>query len=383
MPPLLRTALLASIALLAACGGDKAAPSADGAATGPAADGGGTLHVFNWSDYIAEDTVAQFQTATGMTVNYDVYSGNEILVKRLAAAPTAYDVVFPSARPTAQDLVNRGQLLTLDKSKLPNLRNLDPGIMADLANIDPGNRHLIPYLWGTTGIGVNVAKVREALGQDATLDSWDLVFDPATTAKLSSCGIGVLDDNVEVTSALMIWLGRNADDHGDEAMAAARDALMAIRPNVRKITGSAELNDDLASGDLCVVLNFSGDVIQARDTAKESNGPEIRYLLPREGAVRWVDVVAIPKGARNPDGAHRFLNFLMEPKTIAGITNYVAYANANTAATALIDPEIAGDQAIYPPKDVSTRLRGVNLSSAEGDARQKQVWNAFVFGDSR
>lgn len=383
MPPVLRTALLASIALLAACGGDKATPAADTSAAAAETAPGGTLHVYNWSDYIAEDTVAQFQAASGLTVNYDVYSGNEILVKRLAEAPTAYDVVFPSSRPTAQDLVNRGQLLPLDKAKLPNLRNLDPAIMAELANVDPGNRHLVPYLWGTTGIGVNVAKVREALGQDATMDSWNLVFDPATAAKLSSCGIGVLDDNVEVTSALMIWLGRNADDHSDEAMAAARDALMAVRPHVRKITGSAELNDDLASGDLCVVLNFSGDVIQARDTAKEQEGPEIRYLLPREGAVRWIDVVAIPKGARNADGAHRFVNYLMEPKTIAGITNYVAYANANTAATALIDPEIAGDQAIYPPKEVAARLRGVTLSSDEGDARQQQVWTAFVFGTSR
>lgn len=368
--------------MLPGCGDDappQAAPKPSAATVSGAA---GTLNVYNWSDYIAENTVADFQTRSGLRVNYDVYSNNETLLQRLAANPGGYDVVFPSARPHAGQLIAEGALQPLDKRKLPNLRNIDPEILAELADIDPGNAHLVPYMWGTTGIGMNVAKVRAALGAGAALDSWGLLFDPANAARLSSCGIGVLDDILETTSALNIWLGRSANDHSPETTAASKRTLLAIRPHVRKVTGSSELIRDLAAGDLCLVLGFSGDVLQARAQAEESeNPPEIRYVIPREGAVRWVDVMAIPKKSANPDAAHRFIDYLLEPKVIADISNFVSYANANAASTALIDPAVTGDAGIYPPPAVRAKLQSVGATSNEDAERRQQAWNAFVFGE--
>lgn len=375
--------VLACAALMLPGCGDDAPPQATPKPSAATVSGAaGTLNVYNWSDYIAENTVADFQTRSGLRVNYDVYSNNETLLQRLAANPGGYDVVFPSARPHAGQLVAEGALQPLDKRKLPNLRNIDPEILAELADIDPGNAHLVPYMWGTTGIGMNVAKVRAALGAGAALDSWGLLFDPANAARLSSCGIGVLDDILETTSALNIWLGRSANDHSPETTAASKRTLLAIRPHVRKITGSSELIRDLAAGDLCLVLGFSGDVLQARAQAEESeNPPEIRYVIPREGAVRWVDVMAIPKKSANPDAAHRFIDYLLEPKVIADISNFVSYANANAASTALIDPALTGDAGIYPPPAVRAKLQSVGSTSNEDAERRQQAWNAFVFGE--
>jgi putrescine transport system substrate-binding protein len=373
--------LLIAALLLAGCS-DAPAPSAPAPAAAATSGGPGTLNVYNWSDYIAENTVADFQTRSGLRINYDVYSNNETLLQRLAASPEAYDLVFPSARPFAEQLIADGALQTLDKAKLPNLRNLDPEILAELADIDPGNAHLVPYMWGTTGIGLNVGKVQATLGPDAALDTWGLLFDPANAAKLSSCGIGVLDDTLETTSALHIWLGRAASDHTPEATAATKRALLAIRPHIRKITGSSELIRDLAAGDLCLILGFSGDVLQARALAEESDDPpEIRYVIPREGAVRWVDVMAIPKGSKHADDAHRFIDYLLEPKVIAEISNVVSYANANAASTASIDPAVTSDPGIYPPAVVLAKLQSLGSASAEDAQRRQQAWNAFVFGE--
>lgn len=375
-------ALAFAVLILPGCGDDAPPPVASNPSATTPAGTAGTLNVYNWSDYIAENTVSDFQTRSGLRVNYDVYSNNETLLQRLAASPGGYDVVFPSARPYAEQLIGEGALQPLDKGKLPNLRNIDPEILAELADIDPGNAHLVPYMWGTTGIGMNVAKVRAALGAGAALDSWGLLFDPANAARLSSCGIGVLDDVLETTSALHIWMGRSANDHSPETTAATKRALLAIRPHVRKITGSSELIRDLAAGDLCLVLSFSGDVLQARAQAEESeNPPEIRYVIPREGAVRWVDVMAIPKKSANADAAHRFIDYLLEPKVIADISNFVSYANANAASTASIDPAVTGDAGIYPPPAVRAKLQSLGSASNEDAERRQQAWNAFVFGE--
>ena len=375
-------ALAFAALMLPGCGDDAPPPAAQKPSAGTASGAAGTLNVYNWSDYIAENTVADFQTRSGLRVNYDVYSNNETLLQRLEASPGGYDVVFPSARPYAEQLIGEGALQPLDKGKLPNLRNIDPEILAELADIDPGNAHLVPYMWGTTGIGMNVAKVRAALGAGAALDSWGLLFDPANATKLSACGIGVLDDMLETTSALHIWMGRSANDHSPETTAATKRTLLAIRPHVRKITGSSELIRDLAAGDLCLVLSFSGDVLQARAQAEESeNPPEIRYVIPREGAVRWVDVMAIPKKSANADAAHRFIDYLLEPKVIADISNYVSYANANAASTASIDPAVTGDAGIYPPPAVRAKLQSLGSASNEDAERRQQAWNAFVFGE--
>ena len=376
-------AFLTATISVAGCGnGAQSAPAAAAGTTGVGGSDIGNVNIYNWSDYVAEDTVANFQTRSGLRVNYDVYANNETLVEKLAVSPNAYDLIFPSARPLADVMVKKGQLLTLDKQKLPNLRHLDPGILAELAAIDPGNQHLVPYMWGTTGIGMNTEKVRAALGANAALDTWGLVFDPATASRLSACGIGILDDNLETTSALQLWQGRSVNERSPKIDDANKRVLLAIRPHIRKITGSSELIKDLASGDLCLVLGFSGDVLQAKALAEENaKGVEIRYVIPREGAVRWIDVMAIPKQARNVDNAHRFIDYLLDPKVIADITNVVNYANANAASTPLIDAAVSGDPGIYPPKTVRAKLQGIEALSASDAERGEQTWHAFVFGE--
>ncbi|KGO99296.1 polyamine ABC transporter substrate-binding protein [Novilysobacter defluvii] len=373
----LRLAPLACALLLAACGG--------GSGDSAGGDGGQVVNVYNWSDYVAEDTIDGFEQSTGIDVNYDVYSENETLEAKLTAGGAGYDVVFPSARPFAQRQIATGLYMPLDKTKLPNLQHLDPDIMEGLADIDPGNRYVVPYMWGTTGLGVNVAQVRAALGPDAPLDSWDLLFDPANAERLASCGITVLDDDQEAFGAALIWLGRDPNAGSPDEIEAVRQAYAAIRPYIRTFN-NAEYKDALANGDACLVMGYSGDIGQARDVAAEAAentgnpAPDIRYVIPKEGAIRWMDVIAIPADARNPDAAHAFINYLMEPEVIAGITDYVAYANANTAADALIDPEIAADEGVYPPEEVRARL--VDPVSLPDDVQRQRVraWTQIKSG---
>ena len=373
----LRLAPLACALLLAACGG--------GSGDSAGGDGGQVVNVYNWSDYVAEDTIDGFEQSTGIDVNYDVYSENETLEAKLTAGGAGYDVVFPSARPFAQRQIATGLYMPLDKTKLPNLQHLDPDIMEGLADIDPGNRYVVPYMWGTTGLGVNVAQVRAALGPDAPLDSWDLLFDPANAEKLASCGITVLDDDQEAFGAALIWMGRDPNAGSPDEIEAVRQAYAAIRPHIRTFN-NAEYKDALANGDACLVMGYSGDIGQARDVAAEAAentgnpASDIRYVIPKEGAIRWMDVIAIPADARNPDAAHAFINYLMEPEVIAGITDYVAYANANTAADALIDPEIAADEGVYPPEEVRARL--VDPVSLPEDVQRQRVraWTQIKSG---
>lgn len=378
----LRLAPLACALVLAACGGGQ--PGSEGAAT-PAGAEEKILNVYNWSDYVAPDTIANFEKATGIKVNYDVYAENETLETKLTAGGSGYDVVFPSARPFAQRQIKAGLYAQLDTSKLPNLQHLDPAIMEGLTDIDPGNAHVVPYMWGTTGLGINVDKVTAALGADAPLDSWGLLFDPANAAKLASCGIHVLDDDQETFGAALIWLGRDPNAGSADEIEAVRQVYAAIRPHIRTFN-NAEYKDALANGDACLVMGYSGDIGQARDVAAEAaeatgrTAPDIRYVIPKEGAIRWNDVVAIPKDARHPGNAHAFMDYLMTPEVIAAITDHVAYANANTAATALVDPEIAADPGVYPPEDVRARL--VDPVSLPDDVQRQRVraWTAIKSG---
>ena len=377
-----RLAPLACVLALAACGGGQ--PASDDAAAAPGAEEK-VLNVYNWSDYVAEDTIANFEAATGIKVNYDVYAENETLETKLTAGGSGYDVVFPSARPFAQRQIRAGLYAELDKSKLPNLRHLDPAIMDGLTDIDPGNAHVVPYMWGTTGLGVNVDKVKAALGEDAPLDSWDLLFDPANAAKLAGCGISVLDDDQEAFGAALLWLGRDPNAGAADEIDAVRGVYAAIRPHIRTFN-NAEYKDALANGDVCLAMGYSGDIGQARDVAAEAaeatgrTAPDIRYVIPKEGALRWNDVVAIPRDARHPGNAHAFVNYLMEPDVIAAITDSVAYANANLAASELIDPEIAADPGVYPPDEVRAKL--VDPTSLPEDVQRQRVraWTGIKSG---
>lgn len=378
---ILRYSLIASALLLAAC---SQSPEPPATAAAPAADapaqGEKVVYVYNWSDYIAEDTIANFEAETGIKVVYDVYDNNEMLEAKLMAGASGYDLVFPSARPFAQRHIQAGVYAPLDKSRLSNLGNLDADLLQGLQDVDPGNAHALPYMWGTTGLGINVAKVKEVLGEDAPLDSWSLLFDPANAEKLAACGISVLDDEQEAFAAALIWKGMDANALTGAETQAVTDAFAAIRPHVRYFNSSKYI-DDLANGDICLAMGYSGDVFLAGDRAEESgNGVEIQYIIPKEGAVRWVDLMAIPKDAPHAANAHALMDYLLKPEVAAGITNYVAYASPNTAATPLVDPEISGDPGVYPPAEVLAKLVDPVTLPPETTRERVRAWTTIKTG---
>ena len=360
--------------LLAACGGGDA-PPASGGAPSPKA-----LNVYNWSDYVAEDTIARFEQESGIKVVYDVYDANEMLEAKLLAGSSGYDVAFPSARPFAQRHVQAKLYAELDRAKLGNFGNLDPQVLAALEDVDPGNKHLMPYMWGTTGIGYNVAKVRERLGADFPLDSWNLLFDPAVAAKLKDCGIALLDDEQEGFGAALIYLGRDPNGVGGGEIDAASALYAQARPFVRYFHSSKYI-DDLANGEICVAMGYNGDVLQARDRAAEAgNGVEVAYIIPKEGALRWIDTAAIPADAPHADNAHAFLDFLMRPDVMAPISNYVSYASANSAAKPLVDEAVRNDPGIYPADAVLARLVDPKILPENESRARVRAWTSIKSG---
>ncbi|WP_460457794.1 polyamine ABC transporter substrate-binding protein [Arenimonas alkanexedens] len=376
----LRLSLIASALVLAACG--RGPDSADtNSATAPTAPAGEqVVYVYNWSDYIAEDTLANFERDTGIRAVYDNYDSNEMLEAKLLAGASGYDLVFPSARPFAQRHIQAGIYGPIDRAKLGNYGNLDPDILAGLVDVDPGNAHTVPYMWGTTGLGINVTKVREILGEDVALDSWALLFDPANAAKLAACGISVLDDPQEAFGAALIYRGRDANGLTGDETQVVTDTFAAVREHIRAFDSSRYI-DDLANGDLCLAMGYSGDVFLAGDRAEEAgNGVEIAYIIPKEGALRWVDLMAIPKDAPHADNAHALIDYLLKPEVSAGITNYGAYASPNTAATALVDPDISGDPGIYPPAEVEAKLVDPITFDAEVTRERVRAWTSIKTG---
>jgi len=337
------------------------------------------VHVYNWSDYIADDTLARFEKETGIKVIYDVYDKNEVLETKLLTGKSGYDVVFPSLKPFAERLIRSGVFRPLDKSKLKNLGNLDSAVLATMAEADPGNRHVLPYMWGTTGLGYNVAKVKAALGPNAPVDSWRLVFEPENARRLAGCGISFLDDD-EALAAVLIHLGKSPHSTDALDLAAAETAFRKIRPYVKHFHSSQYI-DQLANGDICVAHGYSGDVIQARNRAREAkNNVEIAYAIPREGAVLWIDVMAIPKDAPHPNAAHAFIDFLLKPDVIAAISNKVAYANGNAAATPLVAPAVRNDPSIYPPPEVKERLLTLKVLPEAARRARVRAWTRIKTG---
>ena len=313
------------------------------------------LHVYNWSDYIAEDTVAQFEKETGIKVVYDVYDSNEVLEAKLLAGNSGYDIVVPTSN-YLQRQIGADVYLSLDKSKLPNLKNMDPGLMEKAQAYDPGNEHAVIYMWGTIGLGYNKAKVSERLGADAPVDSWDLVFNPEYAAKLADCGIAMLNSSTDMLQIAAAYLGLDPATTDPADMEKAADLLMTVRPYVRYFNSSQYISD-LANGEICVAVGFSGDVyIAAARAAEAENDIEIAYSLPTEGTQLWFDMMAIPADAPNPEAAYKWMNFIMEPQITADITDYVSYANANKESLPLVDEAVRSDPSIFPPDDVMAKL---------------------------
>ena len=281
-----------------------------------------TLNVYNWSDYVDPKVLQDFTKETGIKVVYDTYDTNEILETKLLAGKSGYDLVVPSG-PFLQRLIKAGVFQKLDKAKLPNAKNLWPEVMGRLAVFDPGNLHAVNYMWGTTGIGVNLAKVRQRLGE-TPLNSWDLVLKPEIIAKLKDCGVHMLDAPEDVFPGVLNALGLNPDSKKVEDLNRAGEALFRIRGNVQKFHSSEYING-LANGDICLVVGYSGDVLQAKKRAEEAkNGVEVAYFIPREGALMWFDSLAIPADAKNVAEAHAFIDYMMRPEVAAANTNFVS-----------------------------------------------------------
>ncbi|GGD45417.1 putrescine-binding periplasmic protein [Sinisalibacter lacisalsi] len=326
------------------------------------------VRVYNWSDYIDEDLLAKFQEETGITLIYDVFDSNEVLETKMLAGGSGYDVVVPSGT-FLQRQITAGAFQKLDKSKLPNLENMWDVVSERTEQYDPGNEYSINYMWGTTGIGVNVGMVTELLGEDAPIDSWSLVFDPANMEKLASCGVHFLDAPAEMIPAALNYIGEDPDDHDPDVIAKAEEVFAPVRPYIQKFH-SSEYIEALANGNICVAVGWSGDILQARDRAVEAeNGVEIVYHAPKEGAQMWFDQMAIPVDAPHPDEAHVFLNFIMDAENMAAASNYVYYANGNKASQEFLVEDVIGDPAIYPDEETLDNL----FTTTPYDARVQRV----------
>ncbi len=373
--------LALGVFLLSACGGGKP-PADQGASAGGASSGtagaGHALNLFIWSDYLAPNTLSDFEQQTGITVHAAYYDSNETLETKLLAGSSGYDVVVPTASYFERQ-IKAGVYLKLDKSKLPNLKNMDPQLMARVAMHDPDNAHGIIYMWGTNGIGYN-EKMVKALMPDAPLDSWSLVFDPAIAAKIAKCGISVLDSPAEMMRAVLNYLGKDPNSQKPEDVQAAEATLLKIRPYIRNIN-SSEYIEALANGDLCVAVGYNGDVLQARDRARDANkGIDIKYVVPKEGSIIWFDMLAIPKDAPHPEAAYAYLNYIMEPKVIADISNFKRYANANLASQPYVLESVKDDPAIYPPPQLREKLAVQLADSPEQTRVITRMWEKFKTG---
>ncbi|HLS80454.1 MAG TPA: polyamine ABC transporter substrate-binding protein [Steroidobacter sp.] len=362
--------------VISACGGSDEGQPAQGV-DGVAREAK-VLHVYNWSDYIAENTIPDFERQTGIKVTYDVFDSNDVLETRLLAGNSGFDVVTPSAS-FLERQIKAGVFQKLDKSQLPNLVNMDPQIMEQVAQHDPGNDHAIPYMWGTTGVGYNEAMVKKAL-DGATPDSWDYIFDPKLAARLADCGVSLLDAPDEILKSVLVWMGRDPNSQRLEDLKAAEEKLAAIRPYVRKIHSSQYI-DDLANGEVCVAVGWSGDVLQARDRAEEAGrGVKVGYVIPKEGAILWFDVLAIPADAKHPGAAHAFINYLMDPQVAADNSNFVNYANANRASLPMVSEKVRNDPGVYPPPEVQAKLFPSLAYGEEFQRAMNRMWTKFSTG---
>ena len=337
------------------------------------------VRVYNWSDYIDEALLEQFEAETGIDLIYDVFDSNEVLETKLLAGSSGYDVVVPSGT-FLQRQIEAGAFQKLDISKLPNHGNLWGDIQARTEEYDPGGEYSVNYMWGTTGIGYNIGKVTEILGEDAPFDSWDLVFDPANMEKLAECGVHFLDAPTELIPAALNYIGEDPDSHDPDVIAKAEAVFAGIRPYIQKFHSSEYINA-LANGEICVAVGWSGDVFLAQFRAAEAeNGHEIDYSIPVEGAQMWFDQMAIPADAPNPDAAHKFINFILNAENAAAATNYVWYASGNLAAQEFIDQEILEYPAVYPDEETLGKLFTTTPYPARVQRTVTRLWTKIKSG---
>ena len=338
------------------------------------------LNVYNWTDYIDPYVVQRFQQQTGIKIRYDVYDSLETLEGKLSAGRSGYDIIVPTSEPTFARLVKAGALRPLDREKIPNWKNLDPRLMDRVAQVDPGNRHGAIYLWGTVGLGIRLDKVR-AIWPEAPMDGLDLLLKPENAAKLAKCGLAVMDSATDVLPSVLKWLGKDPDTADPADLKAAEQALLAVRPQLRAIPGSGALLDMLATGEICVALTYSGDVIQAAARAREAGkGVEIGYVAPKSGAHLWFDLLAVPADAPNLDAAQAFIDFLLQPENMAAITSQVRYPNAVPASRPLVAPAVRDDANVYPDEAALARAFVPGTQAPAGERARTRLWSRFRAG---
>ncbi len=349
------------------------------AATAPAVAAERVVNVYNWSDYIDPAVLDDFTKQTGIKVQYDTFDSSDTLDAKLMAGKSGYDVVVPTGYFLPQEIA-AGIFQKLDKAKLPNLVNAWPEITRWLKAYDPGNEYAVSYMWGTTGIGYNVAKARQVLGPDAAVDSWDNLFDPDKIAKFKDCGIHLLDSADDVMPAALRYLGLDANTHNADDFEKAAGLLAKIRPYVRKFN-SNEYQDELATGEICFALGYSGDIKQAQLRAAEAkNGVAIGYAIPKEGTQVWFDNLAIPKDAPNVEGAHALINYLLKPEVAAKNTNFLGYANGNLASQKFVDKAILDDRTIYPDAETMARLYIILAHDQKTERLVNRLWTRIKTG---
>lgn len=348
------------------------------ACAGGSQSAGDVVNVYNWADYIDPRVLTDFQRKYGIKVNYDVFDTNEGLETRLLSGHSGYDVVVPSA-PFLELEIRAGALEPLEKSELPNMKYLDPAIERQLAEYDPGNRYAVDYMWLTSGLGYNVQDIKARM-PDAPVDSWRLLYDPAVVSKFKDCGVTVVDEPTEVIGTVLLYLGRNPNSESPTDLAAAQKVLLAIRPYIRYVNSSRYL-DDLANGEICLALGWSGDVKMAELRARQAGrNYTIAYSIPKEGAVENFDTLAIPANAPHPRNANLFINYLLDPVVAARNTNHVRYANGNAASVPYIEKSVKDDPGIYPPPQVLSRLVPERARSMRFMRLLTRDWTEFKTG---
>jgi putrescine transport system substrate-binding protein len=366
-----RKMLLTTVAALACALGTTAARGQG--------SGDRVVNVYNWSDYIAPGVLDDFAKKTGIKVRYDTFDSNDTVEAKLLAGKSGYDVVVPTAY-FLERQIKAGIFQKLNKAKLPHLVNLWPEVTKKLAAYDPGNEYAVNYMWGTTGIGYNVAAAKKALGGDGKVESWDIVFKPENLAKFKSCGVDMLDSAEDIFPAALSYLGLNPNSKDPKDLEKAADLVAKVRPSVRKFHSSEYLNA-LATGEICLVVGWSGDIKQAQKRAAEAkNGVEIRYSIPDGRAQMWFDNLAIPKDAAHVDEAHAFINYLQDPHVAAKNTDFVSYPNGNLASQQYIDKTILNDPTIYPPPQTMARLFTISANDPRTQRVMNRVWTRVKTG---
>jgi putrescine transport system substrate-binding protein len=353
---------LAALIVLAACG--KKAEN--------------VVNVYNWSDYIEPTVIEAFEKETGIKVRYEVMDSNEVLETKLQAGRTGYDVVVPSASFLARQ-IKAGIYQKLDKAQLTNWKNLDADITKRLEAFDPGNEYAVNYMWGTSGVGYNEAKINEAM-PNAPVDSFAMFWDPAVAKNFEKCGISVLDAPSEVIGTVLIYLGKDANSENLDDLKAAEAVLMKVRPYIRLINSSKYI-EDLANGEICLALGWSGDVLLASDRSEEAGkGFTIKYNIPKEGGVMFFDSMAIPADAANVKNAHTFIDYMLRADVAAKNSNFLSYANSNAASWPTVDAEVKDNPNVFPPPALMAKLVPDMPESAEFTKELTRAWTRFRTG---